>query len=206
MKSTFHFAVILMCAVCVVGVGCKGKKSSSAKSDNGKSDSGKSDSGKSDSVKTDSVKTDIVKTDTPKVDDPKVDDHGHDGDDDGPHGGVLLELGNHDYHVEIVIDQKTDSTTVYIFNGKHGDAMKPVAVDAKEASISYTAHDELKTEKLAAKAMEGETGGKSSRFVSGDHELAEHVFEKGAKGRFTILIGSTPFSVDIPGTKEHHDD
>ncbi|HCS54837.1 MAG TPA: hypothetical protein DIW81_25170, partial [Planctomycetaceae bacterium] len=62
-----------------------------------------------------------------------VEDHDHDHDHahTAPHGGILVELGEHAYSAEIVIAETDPKVTVYIL-----DAHAESAVAAKADSIS----------------------------------------------------------------------
>ena len=43
---------------------------------------------------------------------PPLPDHGHS--EKGPHGGGIVELGDEEYHAEIVVDHDTESVAVYV--------------------------------------------------------------------------------------------
>jgi len=89
----------------------------------------------------------------------------HEHPDEGLHGGKLIELGDEEYHGEWVVDQEAGTATVYILDGH---VENPVPIEAEEITISQESGT---TYSLAAKPMEGEPTGKSSRFVSMDEKL-----------------------------------
>ncbi len=132
---------------------------------------------------------------------PKGNEQSHAHPTKGPHGGSLIELGKEKYHAELVHDEKTkDLTTIYLLDSA---AKKAVPVDAKEMVINLT-HDGS-TEKfvLAASPDEGETGGKSSRFVLKNEELVEDLDAKGTKATLSIKIEGKSFSGDIKHDHDH---
>jgi hypothetical protein len=62
---------------------------------------------------------------------PAHDDHGHAS--EGPHHGALVELGNEEYHAEVVHDDTTGSVTVYLLDSS---AKKSATTTATEAVIN----------------------------------------------------------------------
>ncbi|VAX36326.1 hypothetical protein-signal peptide prediction [hydrothermal vent metagenome] len=136
------------------------------------------------------------KKDTP----PKGDEHGHAHPTKGPHGGSLIELGKEKYHAELVHDEKAKTVTIYLLDS---EAKKAVPVDAKEMVINLTHGGENEKFVLAASSDEGETGGKSSRFVSKNEELVEDLDAKDMKATLSIKIEGKSFSGDIKHEHGH---
>ena len=67
---------------------------------------------------------------------PETEDaHGHPS--EGPHNGTLVELGNEEFHVEIVHD--AESVTVYVLDAA---AKVAVPIDAADISINLMQHGE----------------------------------------------------------------
>ena len=58
------------------------------------------------------------------------DDHRHEK---GPHKGSLVELGDEEYHAEIVHDEKEQIVTIYLLGS---DAQTVVGTDAKDIAIN----------------------------------------------------------------------
>jgi hypothetical protein len=80
-------------------------------------------------------------TPPPLVSEANHDDHeGHDHGDEagdehpteGPHGGHLIELGNEEYHAELLHDEKTHTVTIHLFAGA---AKEPAAVPLEEITL-----------------------------------------------------------------------
>lgn len=136
------------------------------------------------------------------------DDHeGHGHPSEGPHHGDLVELGNEEYHAEVVHDEDQGTLEIYILDG---GATKQVAIDAKELTINVSHDGKPEQFTLAAKPDAGDEAGKSSRFVSGDKELAEHLDEEGTSPRMVVKINGKSYRGEIKHDHDHeghdHDD
>lgn len=133
-------------------------------------------------------------------------EHGHDHDDhdhpsEGPHHGVLVELGSEEYHAEVVHDDASGAVTVYLLDSS---AKKPVTSDTKEITINLKHGDKPEQFKLAAQPQDGDAAGQSSRFAITDKELAEHLHEAATQPRLSLTVGGQPYSGAIP--HESHGD
>ncbi len=118
--------------------------------------------------------------------------HGHPH--EGPHHGELIELGNEEYHAEVV---HTDSeVTIYVLDGT---ATKSVAIDAPSITMNHP-HDGSPLQfTLEASSEQGDAEGKSSRFVSHDPDLLTHIDEEHAQFRLALTIDGKSYN----GTFEH---
>jgi len=123
------------------------------------------------------------------------DEHAHES--GGPHGGTIVELGEH--HAEVVHDDAAGTVTVYILDGA---ATANVPVDASEAVINVTHDGQGEQFKLAALPLEGEPAGHSSRFVSSDADLSEDLDHEDTTAVFVITIDGQ----QTRGTIEHDHD
>jgi hypothetical protein len=123
----------------------------------------------------------------------------------GPHGGQLLDLGEHEFMAEVVFNEDDPkSITVYLI--EHDDTSKTVVSDDDKLTINGLKIDGQETSlTLTANPQEGDADGKTSRFgLTGDgipegiedlHELED--------GTFSVMINGKSYS----GTIEHdHDD
>lgn len=83
-----------------------------------------------------------------------------------PHGGMLVELGDHFANLEIVFDASTGSMTAYVLDG-HADG--PVRIEQKEIVLQFRGF----TVALQAvgSPLTGETPGNSSQFEARSENL-----------------------------------
>lgn len=124
---------------------------------------------------------------------------GHDHGSTGPHDGQVVELGNEDYHAELVHDEKAGMVTIYLLDGT---AKNAVAIDAAELTINVKQSGKGRQFKLAAAPQEGDTAGKSSRFSSDDKELNEALDQEDATARLVVEVDGKSYT----GRLEHHHD
>lgn len=139
---------------------------------------------------------------------PTMDDHddhgGHNHPSEGPHHGDLVELGNEEYHGEVVHNDDAGILEIYILDGS---AIKQVAIDATELTINISHEGQPEQFTLTAKPDEGDEVGKSSRFVSDDKELMEHLDEEGTNPRMVVKINGKSYRGEITHSHDHgHDD
>jgi hypothetical protein len=112
----------------------------------------------------------------------------------GPHDGDLIELGEEEFHGELVHDDAAGKVTIYILDGA---AVKDVPIDAKEVTINVT-HEGTPTQfVLAAEPQETDGEGLSSRFSSTDKELAEHLDHEGDEASLAVTIMGKPYTGKI---------
>ena len=137
-----------------------------------------------------------------------VDDHaGHDHGDhahpsEGPHHGDLVELGNEEYHAEVVHNDDAGTVEIYILDGS---ATKQVAIEATELTINITHDGKPEQFTLTAKPDERDEAGKSSRFFSDDKELAAHLDEEESQPKLVVKIDGKSFRGEISHSHGHAD-
>lgn len=137
---------------------------------------------------------------------PETDGHeGHEHPSEGPHHGDLVELGNEEFHAEVVHGE-AGSVTVYILDGA---AKVAVPIDATELTINI-AHDGAAEQfKLPADREAADPEGKSSRFSLKDEELAGDLDNHDAVAKLVVMIDGKSFSGKIEHKHEgehSHDD
>ena len=110
-----------------------------------------------------------------------IDTHSHPA--EGPHHGALIELGSDEYHAELV--HAKQSVTIYLLDGA---ANKQVPVVATEITINTKHNGQPAQFKLAASPDQDDPAGQSSRFVSSDTDLADHLDEHDAEPRIVVMI------------------
>ena len=118
--------------------------------------------------------------------------HSHDH---GPHNGELIELGEEEYHAEVVFDEESEKIIVFLLGP---DAKKAVAIDAKELSVEMPGKDAPTAHALVATPQEGDEEGKSSRFETKNADLFD-AFHHNSKavGKFKVSLGGKEFSGEI---------
>lgn len=132
---------------------------------------------------------------------PAVDDHAHAHPSEGPHHGDLVELGNEEYHAEIVHGDGGE-VTIYVLDS---GATKAVPIDATEVVINMTHEGEAEQFKLPATPDAGDADGKSSRFSLKDEHLAEDLDAEGAVAKLVITINGKQYTGKIEHDHEGHD-
>lgn len=116
-------------------------------------------------------------------------DHEHGA---GPHGGSIVELGDEEYHAEVVVDAKSHALKVYLL-GK--DAKTPVPVAAMEVIV--TTEDDKKLT-LKAAPQEGDGEGKASLFELSDETTVDAIAKAGfIHGSLQLEAGGKPYRGDI---------
>lgn len=127
----------------------------------------------------------------------------HEHPSEGPHGGQLVELGNEQYHAEIVHDDSAGTVTVYLLDAA---AEKAVPIDAAELTINLKHAGKLEQFKLTASPDADDPPGRSSRFVSEDQELGEDLDREGADPRLVVTIEGKPYTASIEHDHDHGDE
>lgn len=107
----------------------------------------------------------------------------------GPHGGTLTDWGGGAYHVEFTVDHGKKEAIVYVLGS---DEKSPSPIKAKV--IHITVNDPMTELDLAAKPLEGEAEGTSSRFV-GIHDTFGIVKE--FAGTLSGEVENTPYTGDF---------
>lgn len=131
------------------------------------------------------------------------DDHGHAHPTEGPHHGDLIELGNEEYHAELVHDETAGTVTIYVLDG---GAVQQVPIKAAEVTINANRDGTPVQFQVPASPDESDPEGKSSRFVSSDQELAEHLDEEGADARLVLTINGKSYRGEIAHNHDHGHD
>ena len=131
-----------------------------------------------------------------KTSDEKKSGDGHPHPSAGPHGGHLIELGNEEYHAELLHDDATDKVTIYIL-----DAAAKKAVSVAQDAVSINALIDGKPRIFKLKAVSA-VNGLASQFELVSEELHEAIEDpETTKAKLNVTIDGKPFA----GMIEHHD-
>lgn len=128
---------------------------------------------------------------------------GHDHEEKGPHGGSLVELGDEEYHAEFVMDEKANTATVYLLDGK---AKEAVAIDSPDVLVNLKLEKMPKQVRLKALPVKTDSKGKSSRFGVKDAELIKLLHQKGASAQLRVKIAGKSYSGKIDLDHDDHDE
>lgn len=124
---------------------------------------------------------------------------------EGPHHGDLVELGNEEFHAEVVHGE-AGSVTVYILDSS---AKTAVPIEATELAINVSHDGNAEQFKLAGEREATDPEGKSSRFSIKDEELAKDLDDHDATAKLVVMIDGKSFSGQIEHKHEgehKHDD
>ena len=124
---------------------------------------------------------------------------------EGPHHGDLVELGNEDFHAEVVHGEG-GSVSVYILDSA---AKAAVPIDAAELTINMTHDGNAEQFKLPADRDAADPEGMSSRFSLNDEEFVSDLDNPDATAKLVVVINGKSYSGRVAHTHaaDHkHDD
>ena len=119
---------------------------------------------------------------------------------EGPHHGELIELGNEDYHGEMVHEEET--VFVYILDGA---ASAAVPIEAGELLLNVVYEGKPAQFKLKAEPDAGDPEGRSSRFQVTDAELVEQLDAEGTTAKLVVTIDGTSYRGEVTHDHDGHD-
>lgn len=131
---------------------------------------------------------------------PAADHHDHGA--KGPHGGSIVELGEEEYHAEVVLDADAHTIRVFVL-GK--DAKTATPIPATELTVTP---EEKPALTLKAAPQDGEGDGKASRFELVDEAAVHALLDAGMiHGDLGVKIGDKAYKghIDYHLDGIHHD-
>lgn len=115
---------------------------------------------------------------------------------EGPHGGDLIELGDEEYHAELLHDEDTHTVTVHLLDGQ---GKEPVNVPAGEVTVQLFQDGKFVKYTLQAVPATG-TSNRASQFKLVDAALCDTLCHgEEVRGRLQVTIGGKSYN----GTIEH---
>ena len=126
------------------------------------------------------------------------DEHAHT--EEGPHHGALIELGNGEYHAELVQDDAASIVTAYVLDSS---AKLAVPISATEILVNLSRDGHAEQFALAANPQSGDPSGKSSRFASTDAEHAENLGDAAVTAQLVVKIGGKQYRGAIGHGHDH---
>jgi hypothetical protein len=127
-----------------------------------------------------------------------ADEHHHHAH-DAPHGGHLIELGDHEYSAEVVHDGDTGQLIVYVFDA-HAENTVPVSLEQIEFAVEGG-----QTIVLRADPQEGDPQGKASRFLATGDAVAAIGDIEDLHGSVKFEINGKPYSGELSHDHDHAD-
>ncbi len=116
----------------------------------------------------------------------------------GPHGGHLIELGNEEYHAELVHDEPTHTVTVYLLDAQ---GQQPAAVTPSEITLQLFRERKFVKYTLQPAAQQEATAS-DVRFAVVDEALCDALcHEDHVAGRLQVTIEGRAYTGEI-----EHDD
>ena len=123
---------------------------------------------------------------------------------EGPHGGDLIELGNEEYHAELLRDEKTNTVTVHLLDGP---AKKSVAIAEPEITLQLLRDGKFTKYTLKAVQSKDASGkGAASEFKIVDQSLTEALcHDEKTQGKLQVTIDGKPYTGDVKLSGHDHD-
>jgi hypothetical protein len=119
--------------------------------------------------------------------------------DHGPHNGDLIELGNEEYHLEMVHDEKAGTIAFYLLDSS---AKKMLAIPAKEIVVNVKVAGKGKQYKIPPYPQPNDPKDNFSAYGTKDKDLIATLNKHGIEAHVAIEIGGKPYR----GKIEHHHD
>jgi hypothetical protein len=124
--------------------------------------------------------------------------HDHDHAAPGPHGGHLIELGNHEYVAELAHDDGKRIVTVYLLDSA---GKEPVAADDATLSLQLLKAGEFVD--FALTATDAQPA--QSAFSLGGDDLHEAMEQENVRGRLHVTIAGKKYTGAIELDEHDHD-
>lgn len=131
--------------------------------------------------------------DLPVAHAPHAHEHEH-----GPHGGELIELGNEEFHAELVIDDKAHALHIYLLGP---DAKTAVTTAAEEVTLNVEGGSAL-----VLKPAADQEAGQTTKFELVDEKAVHGLTEAGfLHGGLQVKIGDKAFTAPLDIHFDGHD-
>jgi len=131
-------------------------------------------------------------------------DHEHAHSHEGVHGGHIIELGDENYHAELVHDDATHKVGVYLLDGT---AKAAAPIDAPSITINCCGvGDNPNQYTLVPTPQPADPAGQASYFELVSEELVDGLDAEGGVARLNIIIAGKPFvgEIDLHGHEHDH--
>jgi hypothetical protein len=124
-----------------------------------------------------------------------VDEHVH----HAPHGGHLIELGDHKYNAEVVLESEPKQLVVYLLDAH---AENPVAIESEPLTLEVAEGEPIV---LEPQPQETDGEGTSSRFVAGGASVESISDVEALTGSLKVTIKDTEYTGALSHDHDAHD-
>lgn len=119
----------------------------------------------------------------------------------GPHQGDLIELGDEEYHAELIHDDATKTVILYLL-GK--DAKTAVSIADPQIDLNLAVDGKPLQVKLTAAPQEGDPAGQASKFTVVDEAALTALEAPKTTGRLNVTIAGKTYSGSISHEAHGH--
>ncbi len=124
----------------------------------------------------------------------------HDHSAHGPHHGDLIEIGNDEYHAEVVIDEVKKQLVLYLFDAH---VKSYVAIDAPSLAVNLKMAGKPVQLKLKPIPQDIDKFGFASRFGIESPELLDALHAGHADAKIALKIGKKAYSIKLEHDHDH---
>ena len=128
--------------------------------------------------------------------------HDHDHSSAGPHKGSLIELGNEEYHAELLHDDAAHKVTIYLLDSKA--AGKATSPEAKLA-LNFVVDGKPQQFTLAGVAQADDAAGTFSKYEAVDEALCTVLDDEKSQGKLNVTIGGKQYTGALAADGHGHD-
>lgn len=121
----------------------------------------------------------------------------HDHAEKGPHGGAIFAMGDEDYHIELVLDEKRGQVTIVLLDSA---AKQLVAIEEPHMLVNVRSAGQPQQFKLVPLYPEGQSGGPAAMYAIVSPELMQAIHSHNAVVRVVVKIAGKAYSASL-----HHD-
>lgn len=124
-----------------------------------------------------------------------VDEHVH----HAPHDGHLIELGEHKYNAEVVLESEPKQLVIYTLDAHAENA---VAIAAEPLTLEVTGGEPIT---LEPQPQDGDAEGTASRFVAGGAAVESISDIEDLQGSLNVTVEGTEYTGTLSHDHEGHD-
>lgn len=127
--------------------------------------------------------------------------HDHDHPSTGPHKGSLIELGDEEYHAELLHDDAAHKVTIYLLDSKATG--KATSSEAKIA-LNFVVDGKPQQFMLPAAPQADDAAGAASKFELVDEALCTALDAPKNAGKLNVTIGGKQYTGALAGDAHDH--